>query len=368
MRIGITYDLKPADAPAASEPSDLYEELEAIDTIVAIEQVLRRRGHDVVRLGGGRALLDGLIRGGLAERLDGVFNLAEGFGGRGRESQVPAILELLAIPFTGSDAPALTLTLDKRVAKLVALDHGLPTPPFRLVPVGETCDDRGLRYPLFLKPVGEGSSIGIRSRSRCTGPAQLHDLVRSLHAAYHQPVLVEEFLPGEEYTVGVLGNGDDARALGVMQIVPSGPLDEFVYSLEYKRDYCVEVRYHMTDELLRRGAVSPARLRQIHELALAAHRVFECRDISRVDLRCDRYGQVQFIEINPLPGLRPGFSDLANLAAGHGWSYDALVGGILDAARGRWQAAAPVARPSALAALTAAAMPALTGDSSDVLG
>lgn len=353
MRIGITYDLKPMEVPSASEPIDLYEELEAIDTIVAIEQVLRRRGHDVVRLGGGRALLDGLVRGGLAERLDGVFNLAEGFGGRGRESQVPALLEMLGVPFTASDAPALTLTLDKRVAKLVARDHGLPTPPFRLVPPGETCDDHGLQYPLFLKPVGEGSSMGIRSRSRCTDPEQLHALVRSLHAAYRQPVLVEEFLPGEEYTVGVIGNGDGARVLGVMQIVPAGPLDEFVYSLEYKRDYSAEVRYPMTDELLRHGALSPARLGQIHELALGAHRAFECRDISRVDLRCDRHGEVQFIEINPLPGLRPGFSDLANLAAGHGWSYDALIGGILDAAVERWRAAPTPARPVARAAMAA---------------
>ncbi|MCY1057559.1 hypothetical protein [Nannocystis sp. SCPEA4] len=351
MRIGISFDLKPAHAPAASEPGDLYEELEAIDTIVAIEQVLRRRGHDVTRLGGGTALLDALVRQGAAERLDGVFNLAEGFGGRGRESQVPALLELLGLPFTGTDAPGLTLTLDKRVAKLLALDHGLPTPPFRLVAVGERCDDGGLQYPLFVKPVGEGSSIGIRRRSRCCSPDDLHVLVESLHRAYRQPVLVEEFLPGEEYTVGVIGNGADARVIGAMQIVPTGPLDEFVYALEYKRDYSAEIRYRMTDELLRHGALSLARLDQIHALALAAHRVFECRDISRVDLRCDRRGRVDFIEINPLPGLRPGFSDLANLAAGHGWTYDALVGGILDAAIERWNAAPPrrsVLPPAAL--------------------
>lgn len=359
MRIGISFDLKPADAPTWPEPDDLFEELDSIETIESIEQVLRRRGHDVVRLGGGGQLLEALVRGGAAERLDGVFNLAEGLGGRGRESQVPALLEMLGIPFTGTDAPGLTLALDKRVAKLLALERGLPTPPFRHVPVGEACVDAGLQYPLFVKPAGEGSSIGIRERSRCTRPDELHALVRHLHATYRQPVLVEEFLPGEEYTVGVIGSGAAARVIGVMQIAPTGPLDEFVYSLEYKRDYCAEIGYRMTDELLRRGALTPARLDELHSLALAAHRVFDCRDVSRVDLRCDRRGRVDFIEINPLPGLRPGFSDLANLAAGHGWSYDALVGGILDAASERWRAQPAPARrrfqPAPVAAVRLAA-------------
>jgi len=336
MRIGLTFNLKPEIAPAPDDPIDRYEEYDSEETVSAVASALRRLGHEVERLGWGSPMLDALIQRAEGDRLDGVFNFAEGVGGRGRESQVPAMLEMLGIPNTGSDPVALALALDKGLAKIFAAGHGIATAPFQIIGADEPLGDIDLRYPLFAKPVGEGSSMGIRNRSVCRAPAELQALVSQLQYDYHQPVLVEEFLPGAEYTVGVLGNGELAQVVGVMQVVPRDATGDFVYSLEVKRDYLNRVVYRMTDELLASAALTPAQLAAIQRLALDAHRAFACRDVSRVDIRCDRDGEPNFIEINPLPGLNPVHSDLVILAIGHGWSFDQLIGRIVDAASERW--------------------------------
>jgi D-alanine-D-alanine ligase len=344
MRIGLTYNLKPDLPPAPDDPIDRYEEFDSEETVEAVAGAMRRLGHEVERLGWGPPMLDALIRRGLAgngnpgpgDRLDGVFNFAEGVGGRGRESQVPAMLEMLGIPNTGSDPVALALALDKGLAKIFAAGHGIATAPFRIVGADEALGEVDLRYPLFAKPVAEGSSMGIRNQSVCRSHAELVELVGRLQQDYRQPVLIEEFLPGDEYTVGVLGNGAEAAVVGVMQVVPRDTAGDFVYSLEVKRDYLNRVVYRMTDELLATGAISEAKLDAIRRLAVAAHRAFGCRDVSRVDIRCDRDGAPNFIEINPLPGLNPIHSDLVIIANGHGWSFDQLIGRIIDAASERW--------------------------------
>lgn len=334
MRIGLTYNLKPAQPLSPDDPIDRYEEYDSEETVDAVAEALGRRGHQVERLGWGPTLLDALTT---QARLDGVFNFAEGVGGRGRESQVPAMLELLGVPNTGSDPVALALALDKGVAKLHAAAHGIATAPFVLVGPDEALGAVDLRYPLFAKPVAEGSSMGIRETSVCRTPDELRAVVGQLQADYAQSVLIEEFLPGAEYTVGVLGNGAQAGVLGVMQVVPRQTGGDFVYSLEVKRDFRNRVVYVMTDELLATGAVSQPGLAAIHALALAAHRAFGCRDVSRVDIRCDRDGAPNFLEINPLPGLNPLSSDLVIMARGHGWTFEQLIGRILDAASGRWE-------------------------------
>ena len=336
MRIGLTYNLKPEIAPAADDPIDRYEEFDSEETVDAIAGALRRLGHEVLRLGWGPPMLDALVRCAEASPLDGVFNVAEGLGGRGRESQVPAMLEMLGVPNTGSDPVVLALALDKGLAEIFAAGHGIATAPFRLVGADETFGEVDLRYPLFAKPVAEGSSMGIRNRSVCRTPAELTELVGQLQVDYRQPVLIEEFLPGDEYTVGVLGNGAAAAVVGVMQVVPRDAEGDFVYSLEVKRDYLNRVVYRMTDELLATGAISAAKLDAVRRLAVDAHRAFGCRDVSRVDIRCDRDGAPNFIEINPLPGLNPIHSDLVIIANGHGWSFDQLIGRIIDAASERW--------------------------------
>lgn len=348
MRIGLTYDLRPEAGPSLGEPIDRYEEFDSIETVDAIDLALRQLGHDTERLGGGPSLFDAVGRRDPGRRLDGVFNVAEGLGGRGRESQVPALLEMLGIPNTGSDPVTLALALDKGLAKIFASAQGIRTAPFVLVGADEPLPPLGLAYPLFAKPVAEGSSIGIRDASICRDEAQLRERVDRLQRDYHQPVLVEEFLPGDEYTVGVLGNGADAEVLGLMQVAPrgDGPGD-FVYSLEVKRDYLNRVRYWMTDDLLASGRATAERLDEVRRLALEVHRAFGCRDLSRIDIRCDRAGAPNFIEVNPLPGLNPRHSDLVILARGHGWTYERLIGRIFAAAAERW---AQRPRASSLAA------------------
>ena len=336
MRIGLTYNLKPDLPPEPGDPIDRWEEFDSEETVEAVSQSLRRLGHEVERLGWGPPMLDALIRRAQGDRLDGVFNFAEGVGGRGRESQVPAMLEMLGIPNTGSDPVALALALDKGLAKIFAAGHKIATAPFKIVAADEPLGAVDLRYPLFAKPVAEGSSMGIRNCSICHDHNELAALVAQLQADYHQPVLVEEVLPGDEYTVGVIGNGRTAEIVGLMQVLPRDTSTDFVYSLEVKRDYRNRVVYRMTDELLASGALTEAKLAAIRKLALDAHRAFGCRDVSRIDIRCDREGEPNFIEINPLPGLNPVHSDLVIIALGHGWTFDQLIGRILDAASVRW--------------------------------
>jgi D-alanine-D-alanine ligase len=308
MRIGLTYNLKPEDATG-----DRFEEFDSIVTIEALEGALRAHGHEPVRLGWGAPFLDALA----ATPVDGVFNLAEGIGGRGRESQVPATLEMLGIPCSGSDAIALGITLDKPLAKLLARASGIATAPWEVL---HEPRDVALRFPLFAKPAAEGSSMGITSASRCETSGDLRTAVERLLA--YGPVLVEEYLPGDEYTVGIL----DGKVIGVMQVVPRSKEEHFVYSIEVKRDYLNRVEYRFVE------------VPEAADVALAIWRAFGLRDVARVDVRRDRAGAVNFVEVNPLPGVHPINSDLVLLAQGFGWSYDRLIGGIIGAAEKRWRA------------------------------
>ena len=315
MLLGLTFNLKPE-----GNTDDRFEEFDSEETIAALEGALRNAGHDVVRLGWGPPMFDSVI----STRLDGVFNFAEGIGGRGRESQVPALLEMLGIPCSGSDALAIGLTLDKALAKLVAKAHGIPTAPWvvlsaeekhRLEPVLHTAS---LEFPLFAKPAAEGSSMGITTRSLCRDEDELRVAVESL--LKYGPVLVEEYLPGDEFTVGVI----DGRAIGVMQVVPRHESDDFIYSLDVKRDYLNRVEYRLVERP------------DVASVAVDVWRAFELRDVARVDVRCDRSGVQNFVEVNPLPGLHPVNSDLVILARHLGWSYDSLVGRIIASAERRW--------------------------------
>jgi len=220
LRIGLTYNLKPEGAAG-----DRYEEFDSIETIEALESALRNSGYDPVRLGWGVPMLDKL------NGIHAVFNLAEGIGGRGRESQVPATLEMLGVRCTGSDPVAIGITLDKALAKLLAKAHGIATAPWS-VAAGFSPSDGGLkaaaplRFPLFVKPSCEGSSMGVTKKSLCQNEAELDEAIA--HVSQYGPVLVEEFLPGNEYTVGVLGG----KAIGVMQVVPKNSHDNWFYSIE----------------------------------------------------------------------------------------------------------------------------------------
>lgn len=337
MRIGIAYDLKP-DHPPADGPDDLYEEFDSPTTVQAVADALRSQGHTVCELGDGRAMLEVLLR----DPPELVFNLAEGIGvSRSREARVPAVCELLGIPYTGSDPLAQAVALDKDMARRVAESLGLTVPKGVTLspPPGDYDGDHAefpavleearLALPVIVKPAYEGSSKGVRDRNLVRDAADLGPVVVDLWRHYRQPVLVEEFIAGDEVTVGILGN-DPPEPLGVMRLVPKRvPPAEFVYDLTAKRHWRHSVDYEAPAGL-------PADVLRAVELdALTVYAGLGCRDVARVDFRV-RNGVPYFLEINPLPGLNPDSSDLVLLAYRMGWSYPRLIGRILDSALRRY--------------------------------
>jgi len=322
MKAGITYDLRD-DYLAEGFTLLQTAEFDRQDTITAIEHALRMLGYETDRIGHVRNLVTRLAKG---ERWDIVFNIAEGMYGIGREAQVPAILDAWNIPYVFSDPLILSLTLHKGMTKRVIRDLGIPTPDFAVL---ETRDDLAqvrLEYPLFVKPVAEGTGKGITPMSLCNTPGELAVACEELLREYGQPVLVEEFLPGREFTVGITGTGDRAEVLGVMEVVLLANAQQDVYSYENKEN-CEEcVKYVLVDD---------DEARQAAEISLRAWRGLGCRDGGRVDLRSDANGVPNFMEVNPLAGLHPEHSDLPIICTLSGLSYIELMRRIMDSAVAR---------------------------------
>lgn len=327
MKIGITYDLKTASPHDAHLPDDHQEEFDSPHTIEAIARVLRELGHEVVKLGDDREFLEKV----LADPPDFVFNFAEGTGiSRSREARVPAVLEMLRIPFTGSDPLTMAVTLDKEIAKKLVSAEGVKVPfsfalrpemPLSQVPIAS------LIFPLVAKPAWEGSSKGIRSKCLVRTPGELEEVIGSLRRDHRQTILLEEFIQGDELTVGVYGN-QPRKILGIMRVVPKQPVEEFIYSLEIKRDFRRLVEYQCPAPL------PVETTKAVEEATLIAAEALGCRDIARVDFRV-RQGVPYFLEVNPLPGLNPDDSDLVIMANLVGWNYAQLIETIVDAAMTR---------------------------------
>lgn len=322
MKIGITYDLK-ADLPASAHlPDDFQEEFDSPVTIAAIAAALRGLGHEVELLGDGRELLERLLH----DPPDFVFNLAEGEGiGRSREARVPAVLEMLGIPYTGSDPLTLAATLDKDVAKRLVHSAGVAVPRWTVLEANQDVNLLSvlprLPYTTIVKPAWEGSSKGIRGKCVVDRPHELIEAVSALRDAHPQPILAEEYIPGEELTVGIVGNAKP-HIIGILRVVPNQANERFVYSLEVKRDYRQQVRYECWPA---------SQAEAVAEAALRVYRALGCRDVSRIDFRL-KEGIPYFLEVNPLPGLNPESSDLVILSRLAGWSYEQLIEAILQAA------------------------------------
>jgi D-alanine-D-alanine ligase len=317
VRIGLTYDLKD-DYLALGFSEHAVAEFDSPATIDAVSGALESLGHEVERIGHVRSLAARLVAGA---RWDLVFNIAEGVAGFGRESQVPALLEAYEIPYTFSDPLVCALTLHKGMAKHVARGCGVPTPNFALVTTAAEATAVTLPLPLFVKPVAEGTSKGVTARSLVTSRAALLEVCTELLQEYRQPVLVEEFLSGREFTVGILGTGDDARALATLEVVLRDGADEGVYSYRNKAQWRELVEYKLLDAGVLR--------REVEDVAVATWRCLGCRDAGRVDVRLDAAGRPQMLEVNPLAGLTPGHSDLPIMAALKGMEYRTLIGEIL---------------------------------------
>jgi len=317
VRIGFTYDLKD-DYLALGLGEHEVAEFDSPATVDAIEAALRALGHDVERIGHVRALAARLVAGW---RCDLVFNIAEGLAGFGRESQVPALLEAYGIPYTFSDPLVCALTLHKAMAKHVARGCGIATPSFVVVSTPEEAAAVTLPLPLFAKPVAEGSSKGVTGKSLVKSRAALVEVCTELLRDYRQPVLVEEYLSGREFTVGILGTGQDARALATLEVMLRTTATDGSYSYRNKTQWRDYVEY----ALLEAGDLR----RDVEDAALATWRCLGCRDAGRVDVRLDGAGRPQLIEVNPLAGLTPGYSDLPMMAEKTGMDFTALIGEIL---------------------------------------
>ena len=322
MRVGITFDLRQAylDQGYGLEETAEFDKLETID---GIANALLELGHEPDRIGHASELMQALVEG---QRWDLVFNIAEGLRGFGREALVPCLLDAFDIPYTFSDPLVLALCLHKGMCKRIIRDLGIPTADFRVIECSQDVERVDLPFPLFAKPVAEGTGKGVSPASRVAGHEELRRVCLQLLVDYRQPVLLETYLPGREFTVGVLGTGPAARAIGVMEVRFRDQARD-VYSYQSKEHYLDAVRYEFLTE--------QALCEKVEQVALAAWRGLGCRDAGRVDIRADARGLPCFMEANPLAGLNSVHSDLPILGRLAGWSFVELIGFIVDSAVSR---------------------------------
>jgi D-alanine-D-alanine ligase len=322
IKIGLTYDLR------SEYLTQGYSELETAefdreDTVVAIEEALSSLGHVTDRIGNAKQLLVALARG---RRWDLVFNIAEGLHGIGREAQVPALLDLYQIPYTFSDPLVMSLTLHKGMTKRVIRDAGIPTSEFVVAECREDAAAATFPPPFFVKPVGEGTGKGVTPASIIRDRTRLPSACSQLIKAFGQPVLIEPYLPGREFTVGIVGTGQRAKALGTIEVLLRESAEAGVYSYTNKAQYLERVFYELI-----RPEDDPV-VAEAEGVALAAWHVLGCRDAGRIDLRCNSTGRPLFMEVNPLAGIHPVHSDLPIICNHLGVAYVELIERIVASA------------------------------------
>lgn len=321
LRVGIVYNLK---SGKKTEIPDEEAEYDSIDTVYAIQKALKTRGHEVTLLEADETLPDKLNE----HNIDLVFNIAEGRGGRGREAQIPALCNYYGIPFTGSDETTLCLALDKGLTKKLLAGDGVLTPNYVVVTKETMETARKLNCPVIVKPNAEGSSKGISDVSIAKTENELMMILNKNLAMYGQSMLAEEYIEGREFTVGVLGNGSNVKVFPPMEIeYRKATQDNYhVYSYNVKQNFREYIDYACPAKLTK------AEEQEMTEVTAKIYQLLSCRDFARADFRMTKDGKIYFIEINPLPGLAPHYSDYPMLADFSGTSYDDLVNGILDAA------------------------------------
>lgn len=329
MIVGLTYDLRQdyLDLGCSEEET---AEFDRVDTIDAIDQALQSLGYKTDRIGNIRSLTKRLARG---DRWDIVFNIAEGLYGIGREAQVPALLDAYNIPYTFSDPLVLSLTLHKGLAKRVLRDLGIPTPDFFEVNSVADLNRFDLPFPVFAKPIAEGTGKGIAATSKINHCKELETVCSHLLEVFQQPVLVEDYLPGREFTVAIAGTGERAKALGIMEVVLRKNAEQNAYSYANKEHWEHYVDYIIPDDAIAMQAVA---------IAMQAWRGLGCRDAGRVDLRANANGVPNLIEINPLAGIHPQHSDLPIICSKVGISYTELFEMIMESALTRCKVSAPL--------------------------
>jgi D-alanine-D-alanine ligase len=326
LKVGFSFNVKRI-TPDPSGEADDEAEYDSPKTLQAIREAIASWGHEVVDLEATQDLPLVLA----STPVDVVFNIAEGFKGRSREAQVPSLLELLDIPYTGSDPAALSVSLDKALAKRMVRTHGILTPDYIVLHTGKERLPRELTFPLLVKPVAEGTSKGVTKKSVVRDELELRDVARELVSKYRQPALVESYIAGREFTVGLLGERRP-RVLPPMEICFLDTGDPTpIYSFDMKQDWSEKIRYEVPAKL------APRELDRLEKAARECFTALGCRDVARLDFRMDAEGRIFFIECNPLPGLTPAWSDLVLIAQAAGIEYRGLIGEILSFAIRRYQ-------------------------------
>lgn len=316
MKIGLTYDLRSWYLDRGYSMEDTAE-FDKQDTVDAIDTALRNMGFETEPAGNCFQLIDALSAG---KRWDLVFNIAEGLYGDGRESVVPAILDQYKIPYVFSGPVIMGISLNKHLTRLIVSAAGVPVSPGMLISELKDVERCNLAFPLFIKPVSEGTGKGITEKSLVTTESDLRKMVEYVLARFNQPALVEEYLPGREFTVGVIGSGDDAIAIGGMEIECK---DNLPYSVEFKENYQIFCKYiPMASEFAD----------ECKTVALNVWKALGGVDAGRVDVKADRHGRLCFMEVNPLAGLHPVHSDLPILSNMIGIKYQALIEMIMRSA------------------------------------
>jgi len=322
MKIGIAYDLKEDYIKEGYGEEDAAE-FDRIETIEEIEKALHENGFQTERIGNLKSLVRRLADN---QRWDMVFNIAEGMYGIGREAQVPALLDAYCIPYTFSDPLVLALTLHKGMTKTIVRDKGIRTPDFYVVEKEHDIENINLPFPLFAKPLSEGTGKGIDQLSKIDNYKNLKERCIKLLEKFRQPVLVETFLPGREFTAGILGTGEDARVVGVMEVVYNDA-SKNTYSFFTKTNY---------EELVNYTLITGELDQLCKDLCLKIWRLLGCRDAGRIDIRSDADGIPNFIEVNPLAGLNNPHSDLPIVCRLAGISFRELIGEIMNSAMTRY--------------------------------
>lgn len=344
MRVALLANLQKNAPTWPGMSPDQWDDLDSEKTIADITAALEAGGHEVTFLEGDVTLYDRLRE----VKPEICFNICEGHFGDSREAQVPAVLEMLRIPYTGSRVLTLALTLDKPMTKRALTYHNLPTPPFQVFERVTEPLDPDMGFPLFVKPSREGTGMGVTSESIVHDESQLRRQLRRLFEKYDQPVLVERFIEGREVTVGVVGNltgpvawrvPEDEEAPRVsrgLHFFPPLEVDMSRYPAEEAGVYTNRIKTELahTFHYLCPAPLSDAEVEELNWLAAATFRVTGCLDVARVDFRLDAHdnNKPYILEINPLPGLNPEYSDLCIEARADGWSYEQLVNRILDEA------------------------------------
>ena len=343
MRVALLANLI-KNAPTWEDmPRDRWDDLDSEQTIEAIEQALESGGHDVTFVEGSLSLVDILPK----LKPDICFNICEGHSGDAREAHVPALLEMLRIPYTGSRVMTLALALDKPMTKRVLTYHNLPTPAFQVFERVTEPLDPDIQFPVFVKPSREGTGMGVTPDSIVRDEASLRNQLRVQFERYDQPLLVERFIEGREITVGVVGNltspvawrlpedEDAPRVSRGLTFLPPMEIDLDRYETE-AGIYTSRIKTELVHDF---HWTCPANLddsavEELNWLTAATYRVTGCQDVARVDFRLDTNDNDKpyILEINPLPGLNPEYSDLCIEARAYGWSYEELVNHILEEA------------------------------------